>query len=114
MVIANERGEQQLAEHIAKALSAEETAPKQKHVRACIVYTHDLKSSGTVFLGLKNHPVMGNDILTWKTLILFHKIISQGHYITTSSSSPHHANMLNRRWRALKTKSNGWINSPVA
>jgi hypothetical protein len=78
-IIANERGEQQLAEHILKALSPDETAPKQKHVRACIVYTHDLKSSGTLFMGIKAQPVVGDEVLTWKSLILFHKIISQGH-----------------------------------
>lgn len=78
-VIANERGEQQLAEHILKALSPEESAPKQKHVRACIVYTHDLKSSGTLFMGIKAQPVVGDEVLTWKSLILFHKVISQGH-----------------------------------
>ncbi|KAJ3223364.1 sla2 Src-like adaptor 2 [Clydaea vesicula] len=76
---ATEKGEQQLSEHIAKALSSEETAPKQKHVRACIIYTHDLKSSGTFFIGIKAAPSLGNDVISWKTLILFHKVLSQGH-----------------------------------
>jgi len=85
-VIANEKGEQQLTEHISKALSKDETAPKQKHVRACIVYTHDLKSSGTIFLGIKAQPIVGDDVLSWKTLILFHKIISQGHSSTLNDA----------------------------
>ncbi len=37
-VYATEKGEQQLADHIAKAVSADESAPKQKHVRAVLTY----------------------------------------------------------------------------
>ncbi|KAI8611141.1 hypothetical protein BC830DRAFT_682222, partial [Chytriomyces sp. MP71] len=35
----SDRSDATLAEHIKKALSNEEVAPKQKHVRECILYT---------------------------------------------------------------------------
>ena len=45
--------ETELSNHIRKATSIEETAPKRKHVRACIVYTWDHKNSGSFWQGMK-------------------------------------------------------------
>ena len=42
-----------LAVNIRKATSIEETAPKQKHVRAAMVYTWDHKSSQSFWAGMK-------------------------------------------------------------
>lgn len=42
---AKRKAETQLNEHIRKATTIEETAPKRKHVRAAIVYTWDHKNS---------------------------------------------------------------------
>lgn len=47
------RSEQELAINIKKATSPEETAPKRKHVRSCIVYTWDHKSGQSFWTGLK-------------------------------------------------------------
>ena len=47
------RSEGELAINIRKATSIEETAPKRKHVRSCIVYTWDHKSSGAFWAGMK-------------------------------------------------------------
>lgn len=47
------RSEQELAINIKKATSPEETAPKRKHVRSCIVYTWDHKSGQSFWAGLK-------------------------------------------------------------
>lgn len=64
---------------IFKALTPDESAPKQKHVRACIVYTWDIKSSGSFWSVLKNQPILGEDIMSFKALITFHKVIKDGH-----------------------------------
>jgi hypothetical protein len=47
------RQESELAINIKKATSPEETAPKRKHVRSCIVYTWDHKSSASFWSGMK-------------------------------------------------------------
>lgn len=47
------RSEGELAINIRKATSIEETAPKRKHVRSCIVYTWDHKSSAAFWAGMK-------------------------------------------------------------
>lgn len=45
--------EQELSNNIRKATNIEESAPKRKHVRACIVYTWDHKSSQSFWAGMK-------------------------------------------------------------
>lgn len=53
------RSDGELAINIRKATTIEETAPKRKHVRSCIVYTWDHKSSGSFWAGMKvyvSHP----------------------------------------------------------
>ncbi|KAJ3054666.1 sla2 Src-like adaptor 2 [Rhizophlyctis rosea] len=74
-----DKSEEELAVHIKKALSIEETAPKQKHVRACMVYTWDHKGSGSFWQAIKTYPVMGDEVVTFKALITVHKVIRQGH-----------------------------------
>ncbi|CAR28957.1 hypothetical protein ZYGR_0U03150 [Zygosaccharomyces rouxii] len=67
-----------LSKSIRKACSIEETAPKRKHVRACIVYTWDHHSAAEFFIQLKGFP-MQDDIQEFKCLILLHKVIQEGH-----------------------------------
>ncbi|GJJ69326.1 hypothetical protein EMPS_01672 [Entomortierella parvispora] len=74
-----DKAEADLALHIKKATSAEETAPKQKHVRACIVYTWDYRSSVSVWHGFRSQPLLGDEVQTFKALISAHKIIRDGH-----------------------------------
>ncbi|KAJ3219771.1 sla2 Src-like adaptor 2 [Dinochytrium kinnereticum] len=69
----------ELAVHIKKALSTDETAPKQKHVRSCIMYTWDVKGSGSIWTGFRSYPLLGDEIVTFKALITIHKIINGGH-----------------------------------
>ncbi|ORX52152.1 hypothetical protein BCR36DRAFT_403914 [Piromyces finnis] len=71
--------EHNLTVNIKKALSPEETAPKQKHVRACIVYTWDYKSANSFWTGIKLQPIYGNEVQTFKALITIHKVIKDGH-----------------------------------
>lgn len=47
------RSEAELAINIKKATNNDETAPKRKHVRSCIVYTWDHKSSQSFWAGMK-------------------------------------------------------------
>lgn len=71
--------EHNLTINIKKALSQEETAPKQKHVRACILYTWDYKSATSFWTGIKLQPFYGNEVQTFKALITIHKVIKDGH-----------------------------------
>ncbi|KAF2440745.1 ANTH-domain-containing protein [Karstenula rhodostoma CBS 690.94] len=73
------RQEQDLAINIRKATSIEETAPKRKHVRSCIVYTWDHKSSGSFWQGMKVQPIMADEVQTFKALITVHKVLQEGH-----------------------------------
>ncbi|KAK5099821.1 sla2 Src-like adaptor 2 [Lithohypha guttulata] len=71
--------EADLAINIRKATSIEETAPKRKHVRACIVYTWDHKSSMSFWAGMKVQPVMADEVQTFKALQVIHKVLQEGH-----------------------------------
>ncbi|OJJ43404.1 hypothetical protein ASPZODRAFT_136259 [Penicilliopsis zonata CBS 506.65] len=73
------RTEADLAINIRKATSIEETAPKRKHVRSCIVYTWDHKSSSAFWAGMKVQPVLADEIQTFKALITIHKVLQEGH-----------------------------------
>ena len=76
------RTESDLAINIRKATSIEETAPKRKHVRSCIVYTWDHKSSLSFWAGMKVQPVMADEVQTFKALITIHKVLQEGHPVT--------------------------------
>ncbi|KAJ9653667.1 sla2 Src-like adaptor 2 [Neophaeococcomyces mojaviensis] len=78
--------EADLAINIRKATSIEETAPKRKHVRACIVYTWDHKSSMSFWAGMKVQPVMADEVQTFKALITIHKILQEGHPVAVKEA----------------------------
>ncbi|KAK3898479.1 endocytosis protein end4 [Staphylotrichum tortipilum] len=86
------KSEAELAINIKKATSPEESAPKRKHVRSCIVYTWDHKSSQSFWAGLKVQPVMADEVQTFKALITVHKVLQEGHPITLKEA------MANRGW----------------
>jgi hypothetical protein len=71
--------ESELAASIKKATSVEESAPKRKHVRSCIVYTWDHKSSRAFFTQLKLLPIQGDEVQLFKALITVHKVLQEGH-----------------------------------
>lgn len=48
-----DRTDQELAINIKKATNNDEISPKRKHVRACIIYTWDHKSSQAFWAGIK-------------------------------------------------------------
>ncbi|CAI8500703.1 unnamed protein product [Pichia kudriavzevii] len=64
---------------IKKACTPEDTASKRKHVRACIVYTWDHKSSKDFWETMKVVPLKNTDTQLFKALILIHKVLQEGH-----------------------------------
>lgn len=73
----NSKLEDDLAVSIKKALTADETAPKQKHVRNIILYTWDVGGGGSFWNALKGYPLLGDETVIFKTLITIHKVIRQ-------------------------------------
>ncbi|KAL2172580.1 hypothetical protein VTG60DRAFT_4699 [Thermothelomyces hinnuleus] len=86
------KSEAELAINIKKATSPDETAPKRKHVRSCIVYTWDHKSSQSFWAGLKVQPILADEVQTFKALITVHKVLQEGHPVTLREA------MANRGW----------------
>ncbi|KAA6408228.1 MAG: ANTH domain-containing [Lasallia pustulata] len=80
------RSESDLAINIRKATSIEETAPKRKHVRACIVYTWDHKSSQSFWAGMKVQPILADEVQTFKALITIHKVLQEGHPVAVKEA----------------------------
>ncbi|KAK9457832.1 ANTH domain-containing protein [Dipodascopsis uninucleata] len=68
-----------LSVSIKKATSMEESAPKRKHVRSCIVYTWDHRSSAAFWASLKIQPVLADEVQTFKALITVHRVLQEGH-----------------------------------
>ncbi|PWY79397.1 ANTH-domain-containing protein [Aspergillus sclerotioniger CBS 115572] len=81
--------ETDLAINIRKATSIEETAPKRKHVRSCIVYTWDHKSSVAFWAGMKIQPVLADEVQTFKALITIHKVLQEGHPVVVREAQQH-------------------------
>ncbi|CAO3660170.1 unnamed protein product [Umbelopsis vinacea] len=71
--------DQELSITVKKATSPEETAPKQKHVRKCILYTYDFKTSASFWTALKVAPLLSDEVQTFKALITVHKVIKDGY-----------------------------------
>nr|AVI60811.1 Endocytosis protein end4 [Morchella importuna] len=66
-----------------------EKAPKRKHVRSCIVYTWDHKSSTSFWSGLKVLPILQSEVQTFKALICIHKVLQEGHPVTIREAHAH-------------------------
>ncbi|KAK6353411.1 sla2 Src-like adaptor 2 [Orbilia brochopaga] len=81
--------ESELAVNIRKATSIEETAPKRKHVRSCIVYTWDHKSSQSFWAGMKVQPILADEIQTFKALQCIHKVLQEGAPVTLKEAQQH-------------------------
>ncbi|KAL7753755.1 sla2 Src-like adaptor 2 [Sorochytrium milnesiophthora] len=73
------KSDQELLIALKKATSPEETSPKQKHVRSCMLYTWDHKTSLPFWAALKNSPLFADEVQAFKTLITIHKVIRDGH-----------------------------------
>ncbi|KAI0172743.1 ANTH-domain-containing protein [Hypoxylon sp. FL1284] len=86
------KSEAELAINIRKATNTEETAPKRKHVRSCIVYTWDHKSSQSFWAGMKVQPILADEVQTFKALITIHRVLQEGHPQTLREA------MANKPW----------------
>lgn len=86
------KSETELAVNVKKATSPEESAPKRKHVRSCIVYTWDHKSSQSFWGAMKVQPILADEVQTFKALITVHKVLQEGHPSTLREA------MANRSW----------------
>ncbi|KAG4262558.1 hypothetical protein FPRO03_10788 [Fusarium proliferatum] len=84
--------DQELAINIKKATNVEEISPKRKHVRACIVYTWDHRSSAAFWSGIKVQPILADEVQTFKALITIHKVLQEGHPSALKEA------MANRAW----------------
>lgn len=81
-----------------------------KHVRSCIVYTWDHKSSEAFWAGMKvyvtrdlflrtcplticpylySQPVLADEVQTFKALITIHKVLQEGHPIVVREAQQH-------------------------
>ncbi|KAH8728930.1 ANTH domain-containing protein [Phaeosphaeriaceae sp. PMI808] len=81
--------EAELANAIRKATSIEEVSPKRKHVRGCIVYTWDHKSSQSFWSGMKVQPILADEVQTFKALITIHKVLQEGHPLALREAQAH-------------------------
>ncbi|KAG6911617.1 hypothetical protein DXG01_011920 [Tephrocybe rancida] len=77
--VDKDKAEHELLVNIKKATSPEESAPKQKHVRKCIVFTWDYHSSISFWSGLRVQPILADEVQTFKALITVHKVLQEGH-----------------------------------
>ncbi|KZV74880.1 ANTH-domain-containing protein [Peniophora sp. CONT] len=77
--VDKDKAEAELVINIKKATSPDETAPKQKHVRKCIVFTWDYHSSVSFWSGLRVQPILSDEVQTFKGLITVHKVLQEGH-----------------------------------
>ncbi|GAB1205745.1 hypothetical protein APSETT445_004424 [Aspergillus pseudonomiae] len=88
------RTEADLAINIRKATSI------GKHVRSCIVYTWDHKSSAAFWAGMKVQPVLADEVQTFKALITIHKVLQEGHPIVIREAQQH-ANWIDSLMRGV-------------
>ncbi|EHK22522.1 uncharacterized protein TRIVIDRAFT_179842 [Trichoderma virens Gv29-8] len=84
--------DQELAVSIKKATNPDEISPKRKHVRACIVYTWDHRSSQPFWAAMKVQPILADEVQTFKALITVHKVLQEGHPSALKEA------MANRGW----------------
>jgi hypothetical protein len=77
--VDKDKAEHELTINIKKATSPEESAPKQKHVRKCIVFTWDYHTSSSFWSGLRVQPILSDEVQTFKALITVHKVLQEGH-----------------------------------
>ena len=83
------RAEADLSVNIKKATSIEETAPKRKHVRACIVYSWDHRSGRAFWNGMKVQPLHADEVQLFKALITIHKVLQEGHASVLREAQAH-------------------------
>eukprot|EP00794_Sanderia_malayensis_P014190 gene14190-15670_t len=74
-----ERFEKEQTECISKAIKSEECAAKEKHIRRTIIGTWQERGSATFWNILGKMPLPSQNIMCWKAMMVFHKILREGH-----------------------------------
>ncbi|EPY53376.1 huntingtin-interacting protein [Schizosaccharomyces cryophilus OY26] len=77
-----------LVTSVRKATSVDETAPKRKHVRSCIVFTWDHHTARPFWTAVKVQPLFASEIQTFKALIAIHRVLQEGHRCALKDSQP--------------------------
>ena len=52
-------------------------------ITGCIVYTWDYHSSLSVWNGLRTQPILADEVQTFKSLIVVHKLLQEGHPVVS-------------------------------
>ncbi|EEB05154.2 huntingtin-interacting protein [Schizosaccharomyces japonicus yFS275] len=68
-----------LVTSVRKATSVDETAPKRKHVRSCVIFTWDHHTAKPFWTAIKVQPIFSNEVQTFKALITIHRVLQEGH-----------------------------------
>lgn len=83
------RSEVDIDTSVKKAISPEETAPKRKHVRACVVYSWDHRDGKAFWHAVRMLPLSGDPVMTFKALIVIHKVLHEGHKYILKEAQNH-------------------------
>jgi hypothetical protein len=54
----------------------------------CIVYTWDYQTSIPVWNGIRVQPVLSDEVMTFKSLIVCHKLVQEGHPVVRTRRIP--------------------------
>lgn len=74
-----ERFEKEQTECITKAIKAEESPAKEKHVRRTIIGTWQERGCSTFWSVIGRMPLPFQGIMCWKSLMVLHKVLREGH-----------------------------------
>jgi huntingtin interacting protein 1 len=78
-VVEERKLDKEIEEHLPKACSDKEEAPKMKHIRFVIIGTHTEKGAKILWKHLRNVPISRNPVQCWKALLCVWKVLQDGH-----------------------------------
>ncbi len=81
--------EAKLGEHVRKALSPAEVAPKQKHVRACVMFAWDCQTSEPLWTAIGMQPMLSDSVVCYKGLAVVHRVLVGGPHVVLSEALAH-------------------------
>eukprot|EP00096_Caligus_rogercresseyi_P009465 TRINITY_DN3222_c0_g1_i2.p1 TRINITY_DN3222_c0_g1~~TRINITY_DN3222_c0_g1_i2.p1 ORF type:complete len:938 (-),score=274.97 TRINITY_DN3222_c0_g1_i2:488-3301(-) len=91
---------------LLKALNANESPIKEKHLRTLVIGSFRLKNAESFWVTLRDVvPLHGNELVVWKIPNLTHRLFFEGHpdYARSSSSQRKWLNDLGNAWRHIGT-----------
>ncbi|KAK2573968.1 Huntingtin-interacting protein 1 [Acropora cervicornis] len=74
-----EKFERDQSEAIGKAVNNVESAVKEKHIRSAIIGTWHEKGASIFWNSLGRMPLPSQVIMSWKAMLLIHKLLREGH-----------------------------------